>query len=139
MILNIKKFIFAILMLQFFAPSVGVSQDHDYSNLNSTFQRAHVNKASTHKKIRAIYKRPSKNRMFSNECVHEYTTSAMGFEYVILTGDCEKSIGNRSGFELELQNFGVEIGLFFRRGPFWKLKVKKRYKFCKERMGDTID
>lgn len=139
MILNIKKYILAILILSLFAPLVAMSQNQDYSGLNSTFQRSHVSKASTHKKIKAIYKRPSKNHLYSNDCVHDYTVSEMAFEYVILTGDCEKSIGNRSGFELELQNFGTELGLFFRRGPFWKLKVKKRYKFCKERMGDTID
>jgi hypothetical protein len=139
MILKIKKYILAVLILQFIAPFVAICQDHDYSGLNSTFHRSHVSKASTHQKIKAIYKRPSKNRMFSNDCVHNYTVSEMGFEYVILTGDCEKTLGNRSGFELELQNFGTEIGLFFRRGPFWKSKVKKRYKFCKERMGDTID
>lgn len=139
MILNIKKYILAIFILTLFAPLVAMSQNQDYSGLNSTFQRSHVRKSITHKKIKAIYKRPSKNHLYSNDCVHDYTVSEMAFEYVILTGDCEKSIGNRSGFELELQNFGTELGLFFRRGPFWKLKVKKRYKFCKERMGDTID
>jgi len=139
MILNIKKFIFTLLVLQVFAPLVAMSQEEDFSGLHNTFHRTHVSRASTHKKIKAIYKRPSKNKMYSNDCVHDFTVSKMGYEYVILTGDCEKSIGNRSGFELELQNFGTEIGLFFTKGPFWKLKVKKRYKFCKERMGDTID
>lgn len=139
MILNIKKYILAILILLLFAPLVAMSQNQDYSGLNSTFRKTHVRKASTHRKIKVIYKHPAKNRMYTNDCVHSYTVSEMGFEYVILTSDCEKSLGHRSGFELELQNFGTELGLFFRRGPFWKMKVKKRYKFCKERMGDTID
>ena len=138
MVLTLKKFIFIVVSFAFCFPLLVAAQE-DGSGLNNTFHSAHMSRASTHVKLKTIYKRPSKNRMYSNECVHDYTRSEMGFEYVILTGDCEKSLGNRSGIELELQNFGAELGLLFRKGPFWKYKVKKRYKFCKERMGDVID
>lgn len=91
-----------------------------------------------HKPLKALYKRPGKNRMYSNDCVHDYTAQR-GFEYVILTGDCERALSNLSGFELELHNFTTGLGLFFTKGPFWKHKVKRQYKLCKERMGDVID
>jgi hypothetical protein len=139
MVLNLKKFVFLFLSIALFSPLALLAQEENHAGLNHTFHRAHVSRASTHTKTKVIYKRPSKNRMYSNECVHDYTVSKMGFEYVILTGDCEAALGHRSGFEMELANFITEVGIFFRRGPFWKYKIKKRFKFCKERMGDYVE
>jgi hypothetical protein len=110
----------------------------DGSSLSNTFKRSHLSHSSTYKPLKSIYKRPGKNRMFSNDCVHD-VTSEMGFEYVILTGDCEKALSNLNGFELELHNFTTGLGIALRHGPFWKHKIKKRYRLCKERMGDVIE
>lgn len=134
MILILKRFTFCLLLFL-----VGSNQSvFAQEGLNNTFQQSHIKRSSVHKPLKQIYKRPSRNRMYSNDCVHDYTVSK-GFEYVILTGDCERSLSNMSGFELELHNFGTGIGLFFTKGPFWKAKVKKRYKLCRERMGDVIE
>ena len=136
MVLTIRKVMLPFLwVLMLCLPVVSFAQ----GDLNHTFKKKSLSHASTHKVLKAIYKRPSKNRIYSNECVHDYTSAKMGFEYVILTGDCEKALGNLSGFELELHNFTVKVGLVFTRGPFWRYKVNKRFKFCKERMGEFTD
>jgi hypothetical protein len=137
MSLSIRKFVFGVWFLLFVAFVAWAQEDH--ASLNSTFNRHHVHKTSTHKTLKAIYKRNNKNKMLSNECVREYTSSKLGYEYVMLTGDCEKSLGHLSGSEIELHNFLVNLGITLRRGPFWKLGVKKRYKFCRERMGEYVE
>ena len=134
MVLSIKKVWFITTLLLFvFSGLVRAQED-----LSSTYNKHNLSHASTHKVLTPIYKHPSKNRMYSNECVHDYT-SGMGFEYVLLTGDCEASLKHLGGGEVRLHNFFVGVGLVFKRGPFWKAKVNKRYKFCLERMGDTVD
>ncbi len=127
-----------VLCVFFALTSSFVLAQEDGASLNHTFKRAHVSHSSTHKPLTSLYKRPSKNKLYSNDCVHDFTTQ-MGFEYVILTGDCEKALSNLNGFELELHNFIAGIGIAFRHGPFWRLRVKRHYKLCKERMGDVIE
>lgn len=130
----------SLLFLLLFLAGRGslMAQKDDASSLNNTFKRKNVSHASTHKHLAPIYKHSGQNRMYTNDCVHDLTAQ-MGFEYVILTGDCEKALGGKSGMEIDLHNFMVGTKLFFTRGPFWKHKVKKRYKFCKERMGDVVE
>lgn len=134
MVLEIKKFA-ALFLLVLVGISFNAMAQED---LNNTFKRKHVSHASTHKPLKMLYKRPGKDKMFSNDCVHDFT-SGLGFEYVILTGDCERALSHLSGFELELHNFTTGLNIALRHGPFWKIRVKRRYKLCKERMGDTID
>jgi len=134
MILILNRFAFCFLLFLIGTLGPAFAQE----GLNNTFQQSHIKRHSIHKPLKQLYKRPGKNRMYSNDCVHDYTVSK-GFEYVILTGDCEKALNDKSGFELELHNFGTGFGLVFTRGPFWKAKVKKHYKLCKERMGDVIE
>ncbi|MBC7388795.1 MAG: hypothetical protein H7329_06275 [Opitutaceae bacterium] len=134
MVHSLTKVLFLKALLFFFLTNTLIAQE----DLSNTFKKNKISHASTHKILTPYYKHPSKNRMYSNDCVHDYT-STMGFEYVILTGDCEKALGHLSGGEVRLHNFTVAVGLVFKRGPFWKNKVKKRYRFCLERMGDTVD
>jgi len=131
-----------LLLLTFFAlgiPSLVFAQEDNLGNLNNTLNDSRTSHHSAKKKLKTILIRPSKNNMYTNECVSEYAASELGFEYVILTGDCEKSLGRHKGFELEFHNFFTKLGFFFTKGPFWKSKINKRYKFCRERMGDVID
>jgi hypothetical protein len=139
MVLRLNKFHFVFILFLFCTSHTVWAQKENFGSLDYTFKRSHAKPTNAKKKLKIIYKRPSQNPIYSNDCVANFTASKMGFEYVTLTTDCEKSLGRKSGMEMELHNFFVEMGLFFTKGPFWKHRVKKQYLFCRERMGDVIE
>ncbi len=79
-----------------------------------------------------IIKNNSKNTLKGNKCFEE-VTHKYGFEYLIVPKDLPP---NRNEFSRFIHNFGVKFILFFRNGPFWQLKMKKKYNQCKYRYGD---
>ena len=79
-------------------------------------------------------KKSSKGLYMGNKCVDELTSS-MGFIYLI---QVKGQAGYRSEFDRLLHNFGAKTGIFFRNGPFWKYKLKKKTKDCRRRMGDYV-
>lgn len=86
------------------------------------------------KVIEYIYVSDSKSILYGNPCAME-VTRRMGFEYVI------QPLGVPGGLSLddiEKHNILVKLKLFFTKGPFWKLVVKKRIKDCAKNSGDFV-
>ena len=76
----------------------------------------------------------TQNTSYGNPCVVEITRSK-GFEYLV-------TLKGQPGYESEFQrgfhNFGVNISLLFRNGPFWKSGLKKRIADCRHKSGDYV-
>jgi hypothetical protein len=86
------------------------------------------------RKIRYIISNNTGRTLYGNKCVEEFT-SKMGFRYLAIPPG---QPGNRSKFGRFIHNFGVKTVLLFRNGPFWKHKVKKRIRECRQKMGDFV-
>jgi len=86
------------------------------------------------KKVRYIIRNDSKGTLSGNKCFEEVTRK-FGFEYLIVP---EKLPPNSNGFSRFTHNLGVRTVLFFRNGPFWPLRLKKKYKQCRYQYGDFV-
>lgn len=84
------------------------------------------------KNIRYIIKNDSRNTLKGNACF-EQVTRKFGFEYLIAP---ESYRPNMNGFSRWTHNAGVNFILFFRNGPCWQIRMKKKYRECKYRYGD---
>jgi len=87
---------------------------------------------SSSENLLQIVKRDTKKILYGNKCFEEYTYK-LGFEYVVEPSGRPDS---RSEFNRFFHNFGVKFILIFKAGPFWKSKVNKRIRNCREQMGD---
>ncbi len=86
------------------------------------------------KKIRYIITNNTKNTLTGNRCFEEVTLN-MGFQYLAVP---KGQAPNIDGFSRWMHNFGVKFVLFFKNGPFWKLKVDKKFEECKYGSGDFV-
>jgi len=86
------------------------------------------------KRYLTIWRRNTKGTLYGNRCGTEVTRKC-GFEYVIVTA---KQRGGPSRFRRAMHNAGVNFLLFFRNGPFWKFRLRKRLKRCRYQTGDYM-
>lgn len=86
------------------------------------------------KPIRFIIKNDTKETLAGNRCFEEVTTK-MGFQYLAIP---KGQAPNKNGFARWRHNFGVKFIILFKNGPFWKVKVNKKYKECKFGSGDFM-
>ena len=102
------------------------------TDFNKKSRKSH--KKSNNKKVRYILKKNTQNTSYGNPCVMEITRSK-GFEYLV-------TLKGQPGYESEMQrgfhNFGVNISLLFRNGPFWKSGLKKKIADCRHKSGDYV-
>ena len=84
--------------------------------------------------IREIYKKKSWQNVYGNPCV-EIATQKMGFIYAPVV---RTQPGYTTEFRRNWHNWCVKAGLFFRRGPLWKFRIKKQIKDCKRKSGDLV-
>ncbi len=84
--------------------------------------------------IRYIIKNDTRKTLTGNLCFEEVTTK-MGFQYLAVPIG---QVPNKNGFVRWKHNFGVKFMIFLKNGPFWKIKVNKKYKECKYGSGDFI-
>lgn len=84
--------------------------------------------------IREIYKKRTWKIGYGNPCIEE-ATQKMGFIYAPVV---KTQPGYTSEFKRNWHNWWVKLGLFFRRGPWWKLKIKKQIKDCRRKSGDIV-
>jgi hypothetical protein len=82
------------------------------------------------KRLIEIKKSNTKNTYYGNECVMQLTKS-FGFEYMI---DCE----GKKKISYFFHNQIAYIKLFFRNGPFWKIRFNRKKKFCIEQTRDFV-
>lgn len=85
-------------------------------------------------KIRYLLKKDTQKTMYGNRCVVEITR-AKGFEYMV-------TLKGQPGYESEVQrafhNFGVNVALMVRNGPFWKTSLRKKIEACRQKSGDYV-
>lgn len=86
------------------------------------------------KQIRYIVKNDTKETLAGNLCFEEVTMK-MGFLYLAVP---KGQPYNKNGFSRWRHNFGVKFIILFKNGPFWKMKVNKKYKECKYGSGDFM-
>lgn len=86
------------------------------------------------KTTRHIIRSDSKGTLTGNKCFEEVTRK-FGFEYLIVP---EKLPPNRNGFSRFMHNLGVNTVLFFRNGPLWQMRLKKKYNQCRYQYGDFV-
>ena len=113
------------------------SQTEEYRETNMTSYDVKVDKkkeAPEQKKLIKIIKNDTKEILYGNRCFEEVTAD-MGFEYVVQP---KGQPGNKNEFGRNVHNFGAKFRLFFKAGPFWKSKVKKKVRECRELSGDFV-
>ena len=76
----------------------------------------------------------AKGLLIGNKCMEE-VTNKMGFVYLVQP---QGQQGHKSEFGRLTHNFFAKIGIFFRNGPFWKFKLKKKAKECRRLTGDFV-
>ena len=120
-------------------PKHGISQDIDknYFPTPNTVTDAKPDpkkQRDKEKLIRFIIMNDTRGTLAGNLCFEEVTTK-MGFQYLAVP------VGqppNKNGFARWRYNFGVKTMILLKNGPFWKMKVNKKYKECKYGSGDFI-
>ncbi len=83
-------------------------------------------------KVRFIIKNNTAEMLSGNVCF-ERATRKMGFMYIAMP---KGQSPNKNGFTRFMHNFGVKFMIMLKNGPFWKIKVNKKYKDCKFLSGD---
>ena len=95
-----------------------------------------VENPADHKERRMVFiiKNEPGGLLIGNRCF-EKATRSFGFEYLMQP---KGQPGNRSGTNRFMHNLGAKITLVFRNGPFWKSRLNKKEKECRELTGDFM-
>lgn len=92
------------------------------------------NPSKREKSYFSIFKRSTQDTLIGNKCMEDQTMK-MGFRYVLAP---KKGPGSRTGAGVLLHNAGTKLLLFFRNGPFWTVRLKKKVKECRRKTGDYM-
>ena len=98
------------------------------------FYNAEKFEATEKKRLRYLYAYNMKAVLYGNPCVSDVTRE-YGFEYIPAFDSAEEP---RNDLEIWAHNFFTSLGITFRKGLFWKKKVRRRIKYCAESSGDFI-
>lgn len=82
----------------------------------------------------SILKRSTQGTGTGNKCVEDQTRK-MDFRYMLVP---KQGPGSRTGAGVLLHNAGTKFLLFFRNGPFWTIRLKKKIKECRRKTGDYM-
>jgi len=85
------------------------------------------------KNIAFIYKKNTLNTLYGNPCALD-VTRRWRFEYAV---EDNTNVFFKKSFARATNNFWVKTRLFFTKGPWWKLVIKKRFKNCQVKTGDA--
>ncbi|HLF35235.1 MAG TPA: hypothetical protein VI583_13415 [Cyclobacteriaceae bacterium] len=85
-------------------------------------------------KIAYLIKNNPAGTLYGNPCFKE-VSHKFGFEYLIVPAGVAP---NSNGLSRSAHNLGVNIKLFFRNGPLWKSRMKKKFERCKYGYGDFV-
>lgn len=128
-------FLFVLLLTVCFLP--GHAQE-TMPRTNTTDINAKVNKdrerPEKKKRYLVLIKNNTKNILYGNKCFEDYTLSK-GYMYEVQN---KGVYGSMPGFKKFWHNFGVNLALIFKRGPWWKLSANKQMKRCRELSGDYV-
>lgn len=142
MIHNILKYLYASIPAIFLSLSIhpaGMCQDTGKSGFTTQATDPNAKPDARkmgpkEKKILYIIKSNPQGTLYGNPCFKD-ATHKFGFEYLIAP---EGLPPNRNDFSRGMHNLGVNIILFFRNGPFWKVRLKKKLEHCKYDYGDFV-
>ncbi len=104
---------------------------------SSTDRSAKINKRKERPKKKhymTIIKTDTKNILYGNKCFEDFTKK-LGFIYDIQP---KKAPGSMNGFSRFWHNAAVKTALVFTAWPWWRLRVKKKYKECRKYSGDFV-
>lgn len=90
------------------------------------------NSEKSEKALLSIVKNDTKEILYGNKCVEE-VANKMGFKYLVIP---KGNKGNLNGFNRFFHNLGVKFIITIKNGPFWKSKIKKRIRDCRNQSGD---
>lgn len=129
---------FILLLCGGFAVSVQAQKKNkppiasNNTNLNASKVKPSAN--SSGKKVYTLYKTDYKGTLSGNKCVEELSRK-MGFRYEYLM---KEGPGSKTTEGILFHNLGTKTILFFRNGPFWQCRFKKRMKECQQKTGDYV-
>jgi len=138
-----KQFFFSLFLFSLFSSSLGIvdafSQEVDegYFPTPNTVIGAKPDPKKQHEKekaIRFIIQNDTKQTLAGNRCFEEVTIK-MGFQYLAVP---KGQVPNKNGISRWWHNFGVKFMILLKNGPFWKMKVNKKYEECKYGSGDYV-
>ena len=87
----------------------------------------------TRKKYISVYKRDSYKLLLGNPCAEEKMREC-GLKYVVVPRNHPMS-ASRYFFH----NFWANTKLFFKNGPFWKSRLRKKVEKCRQQTHDYVD
>lgn len=124
-----------LLLLIFLSTSVTAQKKLDFGDTPTTNKDPkYKSNKKDFKNKRVIHwvKKETKGLMIGNPCM-DRVFADMGFVYLIEPKGhgLNKNIFTRLG-----HNFAAKTRIFFRNGPFWKFKLKKKRKQCRRQTGD---
>jgi hypothetical protein len=138
-----RRFFFSLFTLTVFSCSIWINvafsqkTDKDYFPTPNTLLDAKPDPKKQKKKekrIRYIIKNDTKETLSGNLCFEEVTIK-MGFQYLAVP---KGQPPNKNGFSRWRINLGVKFMILLKNGPFWKMKVNRKYKECKYGSGDFV-
>lgn len=106
-----------------FGDTPTTNKDPKYKQRHKDFKRKHV--------IHWV-KTDTKGLLIGNPCM-ERVFADMGFVYQV---EPKGQRSSKSGAGRLIHNFAAKTRIFFRNGPFWKFKLKKKRKGCRRQTGD---
>ncbi len=135
--MRVIKFI-AIFTIYFTVASTTCAQvSKDFGSTGMTShspKNKHNEKDHRKKRLVHLIKNDGKGLLIGNACMNEVTHS-MGFEYVVQS---KGQAGNPHELGRFFINLGAKTIILFRNGPFWKIKLNRKRKECRELTGDHL-
>jgi hypothetical protein len=124
-----------VLMLCFILLSLCMQAQNEPPVTNKTDSKVRVKRDKSEKpegkQYMLIYHKNTKGILYGNPCMMEVTRK-MGFEYAVAPKGTK---GNRTEFGRRMHNFGVK-SVLTAKNPFWRSKVKRKLKECRQKTGD---
>lgn len=126
------------LFLMFIASISYAQDDLRFGDTGTTNRKSPTYKSNNKnfKKKRLIQwiKNEPNGLLLGNKCMEDVTRK-MGFEYVVQPKGQQ---GNRTELGRLMHNLFAKFGVTLRNGPFWKFKLKKKRKECRQSTGDYV-
>jgi hypothetical protein len=134
---GITPIMFGILMLLLVECAYSQQAREDYTETEATDSNAKPdarNMGPKKNKIAYLIKNNPAGTLYGNPCFKE-VSHGFGFEYLVVPAGVAP---NSNGFSRSVHNLGINIKLFFRNGPLWKSRMKKKFERCKYGYGDFV-
>lgn len=129
---------FTILLLLLLTTSTTYCQDKlvfgDTANTNTMPTNKREDKSQKQKRVVQWVKNDSKGLLIGNPCMED-VMAEMGFTYLIQMKGVSVYKNNIGRY---FHNKGVKITLFFRNGPFWRMKLNRKRRECRLQTRDFV-